>query len=110
MTKLIKLCEEINIAHANELFLATAMLLRAILDHVPPIFSKASFKEVASEYGGKSFKATMDHLENGARKIADSHLHVQIQKKEVLPTSLQVNFSQHLDVLLAEVIAILQPK
>jgi hypothetical protein len=50
----------------------------------------------------------MQHLENGARKIADSHLHVQIRKKEVIPTFLQVNFSQYLDVLLAEVIAILQ--
>ncbi len=108
LTKLIRLCEELNTAHANELNLATAMLLRAILDHVPPIFSKASFKEVASGYSGKSFKDTMQHLENGARKIADSHLHLQVRKKEVLPTSLQVNFSQYLDVLLAEVIAILQ--
>lgn len=110
LTKLIRLCEELNIAHANDLNLATAMLLRAILDHVPPIFSKALFKEVASGYGGKSFKDIMQHLENGARKIADSHLHVQIRKKEVLPTSLQVNFSPHLDFLLAEVIAILQPE
>ncbi len=108
LTKLIRLCEELNIAHANDLNLATAMLLRAILDHVPPIFSKASFKEVASEYGGRSFKNIMQHLENGGRKIADSHLHVQIRKKEVLPSSLQVNFSQYLDVLLAELIAILQ--
>lgn len=107
LTKLIRVCEELNIAHANNLNLAIAMLLRAILDHVPPIFSKASFNEVASEYGGKSFKDTMQHLDKGARKIADSHLHVQIRKKEVLPTSLQVNFSQNLDFLLAEVIAIL---
>jgi hypothetical protein len=108
LTKLIRLCEELNIAHANNLNLAVAMLLRSVLDHVPPVFSKASFKEVASGYGGKSFKDTMQHLENGARKIADSHLHVQIRKKEVLPTSLQVNFSPYLDVLLAEVIAVLQ--
>ena len=79
LTKLIRLCEEINITHANSLNLATAILLRAILDHIPPIFSKASFKEVASGYGGKSFKDTMQHLDNGARKIADSHLHVQIR-------------------------------
>lgn len=50
----------------------------------------------------------MQHLENGAGKIADSHLHTQIRKKEGLPTSLQVNFSPYLDVLLAEVIVILQ--
>ena len=108
LTKLIRLCEELNIAQANGLNLAIAMLLRAILDHVPPIFHKASFKEVASGYGGKSFKDTMNHLQNGARKIADSHLHVQVRKKEILPTYFQVNFSQYLDALLAEVIAILQ--
>jgi hypothetical protein len=108
LTKLIKLCEELNISHANDLNLAIAMLLRAILDHVPPIFDKDSFKKVASEHGGKSFKDTMEYLEKGARKIADSHLHLQIRKKEVLPTSLRVNFSQCLDLLLAEVIAILQ--
>jgi hypothetical protein len=108
LTRLIRMCEELDIAQANGLNLSMIMLLRAILDHVPPIFSKNSFKAVASEHGTKSFKETMNHLQNGARKIADSHLHVQIRKKEVLPTYLQVNFSQHLDALLAEVVAILQ--
>ena len=108
LTRLIRLCEELNIAQANDLNLSMVMLLRAILDHVPPIFYKASFKEVASGHGGKSFKETMNHLQNGARKIADSHLHSQVRKKEVLPTYLQVNFSQHLDALLAEVVGILQ--
>jgi hypothetical protein len=108
LKKLTRLCEELNVAQANNLNLAIAMLLRSILDHIPPVFSKASFKEVASSYGGKSFKDTMQHLKNGARKIADSHFHVQIRKKEVFPAYLQVNFSQYLDVLLAEVIAILQ--
>jgi hypothetical protein len=108
LTKLIRLCEELNIANANNLNLSVVMLLRAILDHVPPIFDKNSFKEVASGYGGKSVKDTMQHLENGARKIADFHLHGQIRKKEVLPTSLQVNFSPYLDFLLGEVVGILQ--
>ncbi|ABA20388.1 hypothetical protein Ava_0764 [Trichormus variabilis ATCC 29413] len=108
LKKLIKLCEELNIAHANNLNFSVAMLVRAILDHIPPIFSKRTFKEVASEYGGKSFKDTMQHLENGARKIADSHLHIPISKKQALPTSVQVNFSQYIDVLLGEVICILQ--
>jgi hypothetical protein len=108
LTKLIRLCEELNIANANNLNLAVVMLLRAILDHVPPIFSKNSFKEVGSGYGAKSFKDTMQHLENGARKIADFHLHGQIRKKEVLPTSLQVNFSPYLDFLLGEVVGLLQ--
>lgn len=110
LTKLIRLCEEINVAHDNNLHLATIMLVRAILDHVPPIFSKRTFNEFASQYGKKSFKDQMHHLENGARKIADDHLHSPIRKKEILPTHLQVYFAQTLDSLLAEVLCVLGAK
>lgn len=108
MIKLIRLCEEINVAHDNNLHLATIMLLRAILDHVPPIFSKTTFNEFASQYGKKSFKDQMQHLQNGARKIADDHLHSPIRKEEILPTDIQVYFPQNLDSLLAEVIRVLR--
>ena len=52
------------------------MLTRGLLDHVPPIFGKAKFNEVANNYsgGGRSFKETMHHLENASRKVADAHL------------------------------------
>ena len=78
--KLIRLCEEINIAYKNDCFLATAMLTRALLDHVPPIFGVGSFIEVANSYDrGKSFKGAMQHLQNGLRNVADGHLHQQIR-------------------------------
>jgi hypothetical protein len=37
LTKLIKICEELNISFSSGCYLATAMLTRAMLDHVSPI-------------------------------------------------------------------------
>lgn len=105
--KLIRLCEEINLAYAAECYFAAAMLIRGLLDHVPPVFGKATFSEVANNYGGgKSFRETMHHLENAARKVADAHLHMPIRASETLPTAQQVNCGQHLDVLLSEIVRI----
>jgi hypothetical protein len=104
--KVIRLCEELNIAFQEECYFATAMLIRALLDHVPPIFRKEKFDEVASNYGGKSFKGTMQHLQNAARNVADGHLHQHIRKSETLPTAQQVNCGQQLDVLLEEIVRV----
>ena len=106
--KLVRLCEEINTAYGLESYYATAMLMRGVLDHVPPVFGCKSFSEVANNYagGGRSFKETMHHLENASRKIADAHLHMPIRKSETLPTAQQVNCGQQLDVLLSEIVRI----
>jgi len=65
LRKLIRLCEEINVAYTEGLLLSTAMLTRTILDHVPPIFGMATFAQVVANYsGGRSFKETMGRLEN----------------------------------------------
>ena len=108
--KLIRLCEEININYREGCYFGTAMLTRGLLDHVPPLFNKKNFGEVASQYGGNSLKGTMQHLESGARNIADGHLHGQIRKKEILPEPQQVDFRAGLDVLLGEIICITQEK
>jgi hypothetical protein len=106
--KLIRLCEEININYREGCYLGTAMLTRGLLDHVPPVFGKSSFAEVASNYGGKSFKGTMQHLQSGARNIADGHLHEPIREKETLPEPQQVDFRAGLDALVAEIVRISQ--
>ncbi len=84
------------------------MLFRAIIDHIPPIFNSHSFQEVCANHGGRSFKEHMTHLDKSLRKIADGHLHSQIRKKESLPNSTQVNYSQDLDVLLSEIYRVLK--
>jgi len=105
LSKLIRICEELNINFKEECYLSVAMLTRSLLDHVPPIFGANNFSEVVNNYSGsKSFKDSMNHLENSSRKISDQHLHCQIRKREDLPAKTQINFSQDIDVLLGEII------
>ena len=96
--------EELDLSFRNGCYLATAMLVRAILDHVPPIFGVTTFSAVVK----KSFRESMLNLENSSRKIADQHLHGQIRDSETLPTARQVDFSPDIDVLLAEIVRILK--
>ncbi len=109
-TKLVKLCEELNENFAKQSYLTVGMIVRTIMNHVPPIFGLKNFEEIASNYAGpkehKSFKKNMSHLSDSLKNIADSYLHLQIRKKEVLPTEIQVDFKQDLDVLLAEIVRI----
>jgi hypothetical protein len=109
--KLIRICEEINICFAGECYLAIIMLIRSMLDHVPPIFKCRSFAEVANNYSGaRSFKEAMQHLEVSSRKIADYYLHGQIRPSESLPNVTQIDFSNGLDLLLAEIARISRQK
>ena len=109
LSKLIRLCEESDIAYAEECYHAVAMLTRSILDHIPPIFGKKFFAEVANNYsGGKSFKAIALRLEDSSRKIADACLHTTIRKSESLPTNTQVDNSKEIDFVLAEVVRVLR--
>ncbi len=106
--KLVRLCEELNICFASECYLAMVMLTRAILDHIPPIFGCRSFAEVANHCSGKSFKENMQNLENSLRKISDHYLHSQIRSSESLPNVTQIDFSNNLDFLLAEITRIIR--
>lgn len=107
LTRLIRLCEELNICYASECYHAVAMIERAIIDHIPPLFNCSVFSEVSSKYkGAGSFKESMRNLNNSARKIADAHLHIRVRASEVLPNATQVDFSNDLDVLLGEIVRI----
>lgn len=110
LSKLIRMCEELNICFAGECYIGMIMHTRAIIDHVPPIFNCKNFGEVANNYSvARSFKEAMATLETSSRKIADLYLHVQIRNSEALPNTTQVDFSNTLDLLLAEIWRILKP-
>lgn len=105
LKRLLRLIEELNSNWKDANYYSTAMLVRAIIDHIPPIFNCKSFKEVCNNYkGSKSFKEATQNLQLSLRNIADSHLHSHIKKEEMLPNKTQVNFSNTLDLLLAEAI------
>lgn len=108
LTRLIRKCEELNITYSSASFFSTSLLVRSIIDHVPPIFGKSNFAEVTGSHGTKSFKESMNHLDKSSRKIADAYLHTHIRNKEILPNKTQVNFSRDLDVLLAEIVRVLK--
>ena len=110
LKKLIRLCEELNSAYSQHNFYATGMLVRAIIDHVPPIFGFGNFEGVVNHYTSekceKSFKKLMGNL-NSFRNISDSFLHSQVRKSETLPNETQIDCKKELDVLLAEVVRVL---
>jgi hypothetical protein len=104
LCKLLRLCEELNTAYLNNSVFSIIMLTRALIDHVPPIFDCRTFNEVVNNYQGtRSFKESMEKLNSSSRKIADQHLHMPIRKSESIPTMNQADFSNDIDVLLAEI-------
>lgn len=104
LSKLVQLCEELNSSFANGNYLSVAMLVRAVLDHVPPIFGCSTFSAVGDHYAGqRSFKEAMKNLDASSRKIGDLYLHGQVRNRESLPNETQVDFSNHIDLLLAEI-------
>lgn len=103
-TRLVRICEELNIANANGCYITIGALVRILIDHIPPTLGFQNFSMVASSYPGKSLKDSFKHLEDGGRKISDGLIHQTIRKKESLPNYIQVNYSSPIDVLLAEII------
>ncbi len=83
LKKLIRVCEEINFNYEKNNFFAVGILVRVILDHVPPIFGFTHFKEVASNYGGTaSFSKNAEHLEKFSRDVSNLYLHTVISDKD----------------------------
>lgn len=108
VSRLVRLCEELNVCFAGECYLSMIMLTRGIIDHVPPVFGCKNFNELANNFAGaKSFKDAMSRLDASSRKIADYYLHTQIRTSESLPTVTQIDFSNDIDFLLSEITRLL---
>ena len=109
LLKLITLLKELNMAWSNKCYFSSIMLLRSIIDHVPPIFGVQTFSDVSNHnVGTRSFKEGMERLQSSSRKIADLHLHSKIRNRESISNETQVDFSNDLDLLLAEIIRVLR--
>lgn len=82
--KLIALMEEINLVYAHGKVYASCMLLRGILDHIPPLLGKNKFNEVVSGYNWGSQRSSRLKALNELsefRNISDYTLHSQISDK-----------------------------
>ncbi len=103
-TKLLRFCEELNDAYGRGNYLSCALLLRGIMNHVPPVFGCQTFAQVVAQ-SGKSLKTVFERLEENARPIADLHTHAIIRAKESLPTRHQVEpYKASFELLIQEVI------
>lgn len=104
LSKLAQFLKELNINYKLGNYLSSILILRAIINHVPPIFGFKTFSEVVAQ-ATKSTKSILQKLEDDARPIADLHSHMTIRKKEVLPTKQQIEpYKSSLEILLQEII------
>jgi len=102
--KLVKMCEELNDAYARGNYISSALLLRAIINHVPPVFGANTFSEVVA-HSGRSLKAILARLDEEARPIADLHTHFPMRPTEHLPTKNQLEpYKASLEVLIQEIL------
>jgi hypothetical protein len=85
VTKLTGYCKEINSSFYHGNVVACLLLMRTVLNHVPPVFGYRTFSEVTAN-AGKNLKENLEHLESGLRKLADLYAHQPIRKREQYPT------------------------
>ncbi|WP_461452966.1 hypothetical protein [Mucilaginibacter sp.] len=105
LSKLIRLCEEINSNWRSSNYYSVGLLIRTVINHIPPIFGFKTFEQVVGGYGSKSFKKSMSILNESLRSIADNFTHSVTRKKDPLPNDTQVDFRNDFDLLLSELIA-----
>lgn len=102
--KLLKMCEELNDAYARENYISSALLVLAIINHVPPVFGVSTFAEVVAR-SGRSLKAVLARLNEEARPIADLHTHALMRAMEHLPTKNQIEpYKASFELLMQEVL------
>ena len=83
LTKLLALIDELNDNYANKNTYSCLALIRAILDHAPPILGCKSFTEIASSYTSETWTRTdKDHAKSlrDNRSLGDDALHRMISK------------------------------
>ena len=104
LSKLIRFIEELNDAYKYGNYLSSILVLRAIINHIPPIFGLSAFSQIVA-HSPKSIKSILARLEDEARPIADLHNHMMIRKLEHLPTKSQIEpYKSSLEILLNEII------
>jgi hypothetical protein len=104
LSLLSELCREINSSFSAGNNVATVLLMRAVLNYVPPVFGQDTFEQVAA-HCGKSLKESFNTLETGLRKVADFHTHRRIDKLDSYPSPAQMEpFKPQFELLLQEVV------
>lgn len=105
LRKLVRFCEELDDAYRRGNSLSAVLLIRAVMNHVPPVFAQSTFAAVVAN-AGRSVKPMLERLEKEARPVADLHTHILMRRTETLPSRNQVEpYKAAFELLLHEVIA-----
>ena len=103
LSKLIRFAQELNDNYKRGNYLSCALLIRAIINHVPPIFEQQKFSQVVAN-SSRSVKAMLSPLEEGARKIGDLHTHEIVDDFSTPPTKNQVDpYKPNVEILFQEI-------
>jgi hypothetical protein len=103
-SRLAEYCREINSGFAHGNLISCLLLMRAVLNHVPPVFGQTDFSQVVA-HASRSLKENFEHLDDSLRKIGDLYTHQHMRPKDHLPTPGQVrNFGPQFELLLQEVL------
>jgi hypothetical protein len=101
LDRLAMICDEINSSFQHENYFAVVILIRAIIDMIPPLFEKSNFAQVASNVSmSRSHKDQLEILDKSLRKYADGCVHIQLNKTHPYPNKSNTNFRAELSVLL----------
>lgn len=107
--KLIRYFEEINFNYRAGNYLTCAILARAVLNYIPPIFGQSNFRNIVSNHAVNPYTRkndNLDTLEQGLRKIGDLHNHDMIKKTESIPTKNQIEpYKPQFEYLTNEIIS-----
>lgn len=102
--KLLTLCDELNHAYKHEMYYTCAILQRAIIDHVPPMFGESKFESVVAQ-AWKSKKSIYNRLNQQTKQFADMCVHEQISTKKLLISGTEIDSSkQDFNILIADLI------
>ncbi|MFJ4981492.1 hypothetical protein ACIP6X_40310 [Streptomyces coeruleorubidus] len=101
--KLIALCQELNDAFVVGSPHACAALIRAILDHIPPVFGHKDFRHVAAQHSFPVQRTDKAHAKNLAdfKDIADDVMHrpigfnVPVISMDDIPAPVRLNAILH---------------
>lgn len=108
--KLLALCAELNDSYASNNPYACAALIRAILDHIPPVFGHRDFKQVAAQHTFTVQRTDKAHAQKltGFKDIADDALHRPISTNIPLITMNDIPEPTRLRAVLHELVTLMR--
>lgn len=103
LAKLTSFTMELNENYSRGNYLSCSLLIRAIINHVPPLFGQRKFSQVVAN-SGRSVRSILSQLEEGARDIGDLHSHEIIDGYSTPPTKNQIEpYKPPFEVLYREI-------